>query len=427
MNLYTQPTALSEGSTFEPHVASRNIKIYIYGQLVSFFGTFMQSAVTSLLIMSLVSKESASYWIGLNAALMMAFTMVLSPFAGVLLDIWNKKAALIGTSLIGIVYSVVLSGLTLAGLITVPIILLITGFSSIVNSLDAPGRTAIIKDATNKENVGVSNRQLMFMVSVGQMIGPALAGPIVIAFGYSFAYLLNGLSFLVLIGALMKMKLLHKEKHVHEKHMFHTVFKTIGVTLKYMMSDRALRLCTIIMSLTVGLGYSCNAILAVIARDVFNGDPKNLIVFSALGMSSGIGSILAGVSMKWLEKWFKRSHLVIGGNFMIGAGLWLLSRASDPMVGNILMAVINFGLMASVIVLRSFINHLARKELAGTVSGITTSCFYGALVVGPFLVGYYAEQLGCRPVIAAFGLVTVVLSLIIPCLPDTKHLDRDAA
>lgn len=412
---------------YEKSVASRNIRLYIYGQLVSFFGTFMQSAVTGLLIVSLVPSEAASYWVGLNSSLMMLPTMVFAPFAGVFLDIWDKKAVLIGTSLLGIVYSVLLAGLTQVHWISVYFVLGLTLFSGLVNSIDAPGRTAIIKDSTNDNMVKASNRQLMSMVSVGQTIGPALAGITVINYGYGTAYLLNSLSFVVLIGALWKMRLVSKAKHVHEKHLLHTVYKTIWITLKYMLSDKSLRLCTIVMSLTVGLGYSCGTILVVIARDVFGDDPKNPLIYSTLGMFSGAGSLLAGAAMNWLEKHFRISYIVIGGNFIIGVGLLLLGSVSSPSAGSVLMLVINFGLMASVMTLRSTLSHLAKKELAGTVSGISTACFYAGLVVGPYLAGEYAKELGCRPVIHTFGALVLLLSIIIPFLPDTKLLDGSAS
>ena len=171
-----------------------NMRWYLGGQLVSLTGTMLQSAVLALLIVSITSKSEAATWTGVVWALGLLPGTFFGPFAGILLDRWDKRKVLMATGAIGTLQALCLAYLSYTGQISLLYIIGLAFIMGFINAVDGPGRNVIVKDAVvDKRNVRQASKMFTSLYNLAQIAGPGFAGYLVITFGYSFTFLLNAL------------------------------------------------------------------------------------------------------------------------------------------------------------------------------------------------------------------------------------------
>ncbi len=420
--------AMTLGSPQAPKVGvfgERNMRWYLGGQLVSLTGSMLQAAVLSLLIIKLTGKVDAAYWVGVVAALNLLPGVFLGPFAGILLDRFCKKRILIATGLLGTAQSAVLALLTYANRITVHEVIGLAALMGIVNAIDGPGRNVIVKDAVlHEHNVRPASKWFTSLYNLAQVAGPGFAGYLVLYCGYPFTFLLNSLSFVVLIVALVKMKLVPKAIRTASAKLEEAgTWNLVLSGARYTFHDAGITICILLTFAVSACGFSYYAILAVIARDMFG---RNPIVYSHLAAASGIGTFVGSLTVIKFDERFPHKLFVLIGTTLLGASLFVLARTSDVRLAIALLFIAGFGVMLSFSTLRSSTIHLAKGELAGIVMGFTFTFFYGGVVLGSFGGGYIANRWGCPLELSLCGICLGVISLAIPFLPGINVLDGKA-
>jgi MFS family permease len=401
-------------------LSDRNMRWYLGGQLVSLTGTMLQTAVLTLLIVRITSKEQAGTWTGVVWALGLVPGTFFAPFAGILLDRWDKRRVLIATGIIGILQALVLAYLTYTNQITlwgINSLALLMGF---VNAIDGPGRNVIVKDAvSDKRNVRQASKMFTSLYNLAQVAGPGFAGYLVVHFGYPFTFLLNAFSFLVLIVALANMRLAMKAPQ-SEGEIPAKVWKQVLDGGKYTFSEPGIRLCILLTTGVCIFGFSYYILLAVINKYMLGGDE---IGYSHLAGANGIGSFVgAFITIVFGEK-IAHKLLVVTGMVVTGICLLLLSKTSDPYfaIGCVFLA--GTGFMISFSTLRSSIVHIAEEKVAGVVLGFAFTFFYGGMMICSFTIGPLADHFGSPRVLAIAGVVLLVMATLTPLLPGINELE----
>jgi predicted MFS family arabinose efflux permease len=386
----------------------RNMRWYLGGQLLSLTGTMLQTAVLSLLILSIVGKTDAPYWVGIVWALDLAPGFLLAPFAGILLDRLNKRKVLMVTSLFGVLQSSVLVFLTYTHQTTIFEINILALLMGIVNAVDGPGRNVIIKDAVEHEyNVRQASKMFSSLYNLAQVVGPGLAGFLILSVGYPLTFVLNAVSFAALIVALANMRLAPRAISSSDENR-PSIWRQVGQGAKYVFSQSAIRLSVLLTGAICTFGFFYYAILSVIARDMFNG---NQITYSYFAIASGVGSFLGALILIKFNEKISHKLFVILGILLLGTALALLSQTTNVLSGVTLLFCAGFGFMVSFSSLRSSIIHLAKHELTGIVMGFTFTFFYGGMMLGSLGAGYFANLYGCPAVLLFGGMALVLIGL----------------
>jgi len=400
-------------------LSERNMKWYLGGQLLSLTGTMLQTAVLSLLILSISGKNNAAFWVGIVWALDLAPGFLLGPFAGILLDRFNKKKVLLITSALGVVQTSFLAFLTFTNQITILEICVLALCMGIVNAIDGPGRNVIIKDAVVHDyNVRPASKMFTSLYNLAQVAGPGLAGFLILAFGYPLTFVINGLSFVALIIALLNMKI--SSVSIKDTRAEYSVWRLLKEGALYAMQQPSLRISILLTGAVTLFGFFYYPILAVISADMFHGTP---ITYSYLAAASGIGSFIGALILINLGEKISHSLLVIGGIICMGVALALLSMTTYLPFGIFLVGLIGFSFMVSFSSLRSSILHLVRQEYTGIVMGYTFTFFYGGMMSGAFLAGYAANKYGCPLVLLTGGILMIIIGCFTPFFSGIKGLD----
>jgi MFS family permease len=133
---------------------------------------------------------------------------IFPPFAGVLVDRWERHRTLIGTQVLSMLQSSLLAILAFTGAIDVWHLIALSIFQGLINAFDMPARQAFVVDMVdNREDLSNAIALNSSMFSGARLVGPAIAGLAIAAVGASFCFLIDALSYVAVITGLLAMKL----------------------------------------------------------------------------------------------------------------------------------------------------------------------------------------------------------------------------
>src|SRR6266566_679969 len=264
----------------------RNYRLYFAGQGISLVRTWLTQVATSWLVYRLTHS---TLLLGLVAFAGQIPLFILAPFTGVLVDRWNRHRILIITQTIAMLQSLALAYLALRHIITVNQIIALSVLQGIVNSLDMPARQAfLVEIIENRQDLPNAIALNSSMVNGARLIGPSIAGVLIAAVGEGMCFLIDGISYIAVVIALLAMRIDHsKVKRITTGAW--AEFKR-GITYAFGFAPiRALLLLAAFVSLT-GISYSI--LMPVFATQILHGGPRLLGFLTA---ASGIGALLGAL------------------------------------------------------------------------------------------------------------------------------------
>src|SRR5580693_2332390 len=179
----------------------RNFRLFFCGQSLSLIGSWMTRLATSWLVYRLTGS---SFLLGVVTFAGQIPTFLLGPVAGVWADRWERRRVLLITQFLAALQSLALAGLTLSGHVTVSEIVCLSVFQGLINAFDMPARQSflvqMVDGRTDLSNAIALNST---MVNGARLLGPALAGIIIAAFGEGYCFLIDGLSYFAVIASLV--------------------------------------------------------------------------------------------------------------------------------------------------------------------------------------------------------------------------------
>ena len=182
----------------------RNYQLYLSGQLVSVCGTWMQQVALSWLVYRLTGSATLLGLVGFASQIPV---FVLGPVGGVICDRYSCHRVSVWTQCAALTQAVILAGLTLMGWIQPTHIILLGVALGLVYAFDMPARQALVHQMVGTEDLANAVALNSSMINSARIVGPALAGLVVAKFGEGICFLINALSYVAVIAALLAMKL----------------------------------------------------------------------------------------------------------------------------------------------------------------------------------------------------------------------------
>src|SRR5512132_3237171 len=155
----------------------RNFRLFFGGQSISLVGTWITRVATSWLVYRLTGSELLLGMVGFFGQIP---TLLLTPFAGVIVDRADRRRILLWTQVLSLLQSVALAVLTLADVITVPQVIVLQLLQGVINAFDTPARQSLVvemvEDRSDLPNAIALNSS---MVNGSRIIGPSVGGIII--------------------------------------------------------------------------------------------------------------------------------------------------------------------------------------------------------------------------------------------------------
>src|ERR1044072_7739982 len=186
-------------------LGNRNYKLFFAGQSISLIGTWMTRIATSWLVYRLTGSALLLGVVG-SAGQIPSF--LLAPFAGVLVDRWNRHRLLVATQVLALIQSLVLALLTLTGVIRIWQVIALSVFQGLINAFDMPARQAfVVEMVERREDLANAIAWNSSMVNAARLLGPSIGGVVIAAVGEGWCFMLDAVSYLAVIASLLAMKI----------------------------------------------------------------------------------------------------------------------------------------------------------------------------------------------------------------------------
>ena len=381
--------------TFASARASRNFRFYLIGMLVSATGTWMYFTASSWLVLELSGSGTA---LGVNAALEFGPLLVLGPLGGVVADRFDKRRILFATQGAFAVLALALFGLIATGAVELWMVYVVSLITGVVNAFDNPTRQSFYAEMVGEGSLtnAVSLNSAAF--TGARIIGPAIAGVVIRAFGIEWPFLIDGVSFLAVIAALAAMRTDELEPRRAERSRGQTV-----EGLRYVWSTPNLRRPLIVLAVVFTISFQFMVLVPLLAERVFDGDAGTLGLLSA---AAGVGSFAGAIAMA--NRAPTPSYLLLGASCAgLGVGLLAIAAAPTLLSAVAIMVPLGFVTMAFMIVGNTMLQTNARPEARGRVMALYGAVFLGSTPIGSPPVGWFAEHVGVREGFVLTGVVAV--------------------
>jgi MFS family permease len=330
-------------------------------------------------------------------------SFILTPFAGIFVDRWNRHRLLVATQTLSMITSFVLAGLTLSRTISIPWLIAVSVVQGIVNAFDMPARQAfVVTLIENKNDLGNAIALNSSMFNAARLVGPSVAGVIIAASNEGWCYLIDGVSYLSVIGALLAMRVSHVPRPA-SRHDSPLEQFTEG--WHYAYNSRPIRSVILLIGLICLGGVPYTVLMPVFAATILEGGAHTL---GLLMTATGGGALLGAL---WLASrptvsGINRNIPIAGAVFSCGLLAFAFSQVLWLSV--VLLVITGSGLMVLVASSNTFIQTIVEDAKRGRVMSFFLMAYFGTTPFGSLVAGAVSARIGAPFTIALGALVCLV-------------------
>ncbi len=342
-------------------------------------------------------------------------TFLLSPFAGVLTDRWNRYRVLLFTQVLSMIQAIILTWLCLSGTIQVWQIVLLSIGLGCVNAFDVPARHSFVIDMVEKkQDLGNAIALNSLMFNGARLIGPSIAGIMLASTSEGFCFLLNAVSYVFVIISLLMMKL--KVKSVKEKST--RILKELIDGWIYTFGFQPIKHIIIMLGISSLMGMSYSVLMPVFAKEILHGGSHT---FGFLMGAAGFGALSGALYLASRKTVIKLGSIVPASALLFGTGLIVLSFSKVFSLSLVLMVFIGLGMMMQAAASNIIIQTITDDDKRGRVMGFYSMALMGTAPFGSLIAGWLAKVIGTPWTIFTGGAATILGALFfLRKLPELK-------
>ncbi len=388
----------------------RDFRVQWIGACTSSIGTWMQIVAQNWLIVSLTN--SSPFFLGLDAFLQQLPIILFSLIGGVFADRYDRRRTLLVSQCIQMATSAVLALLMYLQVIEIWHVLVLSFVTGCAQSFGGPAYQSLIPSLVDKKDLPNAVALNSIQFNVARVLGPLAFGVTLAAFrrwGYSepqamnACFLLNSLSFVVVINTLMMLRVKHIPPATSGR-----MGDELKLGLSYVKHHTSLAALIVLAAATTFLGFALLTFLPIFAQKVFH---EGADTYSHLMAFSGAGSILGALIVAWLGKFPKMGWIALIVQAAYGVLIIAFAVSQTLWISDILLFLTGAALMVVFSTVTSLVQMTAPNEMRGRVMSIYMVAFRGGMPLGSLVSGYAATFIGAPMVIGINGALLVAVAL----------------
>jgi MFS family permease len=380
----------------------RNYRILFPANTVSNIGSWAQRIAQDWLVLELTNNNGT--YLGLVTAVQFAPVLFFSLHGGKFADRFDKRKVLVLTNIVGGAASLALGVLVMTDLIVLWHVFVLAAVLGISTAIDAPVRQAFTTEVVGQSDLpnAVSLNSANF--NAGRLIGPAVSGGLIAAFGTGPSFIINGLSYFFVIAALM---------NLNEKAFFDLDRPksdgNIREGIAYAKARPDIYVVMLMVFFLATFGLNFQIFNALMATQEFGLGPAS---FGLMGTFIAIGSLSGAIGSARLER-FRNTKFVIKGGIIFSISIMVLSIIPSYTLYILWLPICGLTALTTLVSANSIVQTSTDPAIRGRVMGLYLLIFMGGTPFGSPLIGTATELLGIRPTIALCGGIALTASLII--------------
>lgn len=361
-----------------------NYRRYFAGQVVSVSGNWMQMVAEVWLILELTGSGVA---VGMVTALQFLPILLFGAWGGLLADRFSKRRLLIVTQAVMALPALAMLAIVATGVVVPWMIFVLVFIRGTVNAVDNPTRQSFAIEMVGPERVVNAVSLNSVLIHTARLVGPTLAGLMIVTVGVAPCFALNGLTFAAMIYALWRIEpaALNSPPRVRPER------GAVRAGLRYVRRTPELAVPLALMALVGTLGLNFQVILPLLARFSFEGGPSAYAALvSAMGAGSVVGALFTGAHGR------TDRHLIVGAALAFGM-LALLAAAMPSLALEIpVLAMLGGSAVTFAAAINSSLQLAVEPQMRGRVMALYSVVFLGSTPIGGPLAGWLSEAFDPR-------------------------------
>jgi MFS family permease len=380
---------------------NRNYRYFLAGAVVSNIGTWMQRIAQDWLVLQLSGGSGTA--LGITTALQFLPALLFGPWGGLLADRYPKRRLLLisqaGMGLLALVLGLLVAfdNVTLGWVYALAFCL------GLLAAVDSPTRQSFVVDMVGKEDLPNAVGLNSTAFHGARIVGPAIAGLLITAFGTAPVFLLNAVSFLAVIAGLLAIdpkKLRPSPKAPRAKGQ-------IRDGVRYLRTRRDLMLVMLVVGVVATLGLNFSVTMALMATQVFG---KGAQGYGLLATALGVGSVAGALGAA------RRQHPTLGLVAWSAVAFGVLETVAALMPSYLTFALAlvpaGFAVLTVMTASNATIQLGVASEYRGRVMAIYLTIFLGGTPIGAPLIGWMSEVYGPRSALVLGGVSSLAVGVV---------------
>jgi MFS family permease len=378
----------------------RNYRLFFAGQFVSVTGTWMQTIAQSWLVLTLTSS---AFKLGLVNVLQFAPILFIGLVSGVVADRFPRQRILICTQAASSILAMTLALLTWTDTVQLWHIYALALGLGIVNSFDMPARQAFVGDMVSKDDLPNAIALNSSLFNAGRLIGPAVAGLLLSAFGPALCFTINSLSYLGVLASLLMMTIPpNKNRPIPSKGV-----SQIREGLSYVRNTTTVALTMSMVAVMGIFGLNFNVWMPLLAKnDLDTGAAGFGLLMAALGLGSLAGALILAFRVRSPQpaRMLATAALLGGTEIVLATAAFL--GAPVPLA-LLIVIVLGFAMTSTMSMANTVVQSSTPPELRGRVMSVYMTTFAGSAPFGALLAGFVSGVVSAPASIMLGGAVTL--------------------
>lgn len=380
----------------------RNFKLFFAGQSLSLIGTWMTQVATSWLVYRTTKSALLLGLVGFSGQIP---ALLLAPFAGVWVDRLNLHRVLKITQTLSMLESFALAALALTGVINIPEIVGLIMFQGAINAFDMPARQSflieMVEDRADLTNAIALNSA---MFNSARLIGPSIAGLIIAVAGEGYCFLIDGFSYLAVIGSLLLMRI----GNLRTLRKRRSVVDELKEGWSYVTGSVPIRTILLLLAAVSLVGAPYTVLLPIFAGKILQGGAHTL---GFLTGTSGVGALVSAIALAMRKTVLGLGKRIATTTLIFGAGLIFFGLSHYLWISLALMLVTGFSLIQQMSCSNTIMQTIVQEDKRGRVMSFYTMAFVGAMPFGSLIAGAVANAIGAPLTVMISGSLCIALGV----------------
>ena len=365
-----------------PALFHRRFRLLWLGMIISIAGTQMQTWALFWHIRDITDQPIALGGIGLARILPIIF---FSLIGGAMADVVNRRRLLLVTQTAMALTALALAWLTIYGSIELWHIYLLTALQAVAVAFDSPSRQALVPNLVPARDLPNAFSMTSIAMQTGAIVGPALSGMVIAYLGQSTVYVINALSYMAVIVALILMGPVAQRADPERRTSVSLTSIREGI---HFIINQPIILGTMLMDFFATFFSSANTLMPIVARDVLH---VGAIQYGWLSAAQSVGAVLAALVVSQIERIRRQGFVFISSVVVFGLATIVFGLARSFPVAMLTLMVVGAADSVSMII-RNTIRQLQTPDyIRGRMSGVNQIFFMGGPQLGEVEAGVVAQ------------------------------------
>lgn len=380
----------------------RNFALFTSGQACALIGYWMQSIAQSWLLYRLTGSATLLGVLGFASSLPV---LLLAPLAGLWSDRVNLHRAMYITQVLEMLQAITLAALAISGIVAPWHIITLSLIMGVLVAVELPMRHAYLLELVgNKQDLPNAVAVTSLMGNIGRLVGPAIAGIVIAAFGEATCFIINALTF---VAVLVSFALIRVRPSVRsESHA--PVMQGLYEGFSYAWASVPIRNLLVTLAAVSLLATPYMTLMPVLVREVF-GQGANVMGF--LVGSAGAGAVTGTLFLATRPNVRGLVPLIVGASIAAGIALAILSWTGSVGLAMPLLAVVGFGILVTSVSVNMILQTIVHDDKRGRVMSLYTVAFIGMWPLGSLGAGALADRIGVATTLTIGGICCVLAGL----------------